>query len=188
MPEDSTQVPTMAPADDLEIRDRPVPPEDPISPSSRLATIELAAQDVRRVLEEQREQNQALTTKLNILFVANGALLTSLTISKLVLIPSPFSLAEIVGFALSFTLLVRAFLPRQVAVSPNLEDRKFLERYLSLSVEDYQLQMLVNLTEVYNANKQRLDDVSQTLKYAAYTTLSIAGLLLTHILAFYFVQ
>lgn len=152
------------------------------------ATIELAARDVRIVLEEQREQSQTLTTKLNILFVTNGALLTSLSISRLMVIPSLFSIAEVVGFLASFTLLVRAFLPRQVAVSPNLEDRKFLERYLALSPEDYQLQMLVNLTETYNANKQRLDDVSQTLKYAAYSTWSVAVIILVHMLAIYFLR
>lgn len=161
----------------------PLPP--PAQPTLIALTLDYAAQDVRRVLEEQREQSQVLTTKLNILFVTNGALLTSLTISQLIFHPSIFSLAEITGFAVSFVLLVRAYLPRQVAVSPNLEDRKFLERYLVLTPDQYQLQMLANLTEIYNANKQRVDDVSQTLKYAAYNTLAIAGVLLTHILATY---
>lgn len=138
------------------------------------------------MLAEQRDQSQVLITKLNILFVANGALLTCLTVSRLVLTPSVFSFAEVTGLASSFFLLVRAFLPRQMAVSPNLEDRKFLERYLTLSPEEYQLQMLVNLAEVYNANKQRLDDVSQTLQYAAYATLGTATVLLSNILALYF--
>lgn len=149
------------------------------------ATIDLAARDVRMVLEEQREQSQILITKLNILFVANGALLTSLTISHLMAMLSPFSFAEALGFMVSFTLLVRAYLPRQVAVSPNLEDRKVLERYLALSPEQYQLQMLVNLSETYNANKQRLDDISQTLIYAAYATLCIAVTVLLHMLVAY---
>lgn len=153
---------------------------------SAVSTIEMAAQDVRLVLTEQREQGQILTTKLNILFVTNGALLTSLNISRLMMIPSPFSIAEVIGFLISFTLLVRAFLPRQVAVSPNLEDRKFLEKYLVLSSDEYQLQMLVNLTETYNANKQRLDDVSQTLRYAAYATWVIAVVMLMHMVVVYF--
>jgi hypothetical protein len=153
---------------------------------SAASTIELAAQDVRLVLTEQREQGQILTTKLNILFVTNGALLTSLNISRLMMIPSPFSIAEVIGFLISFTLLVRAFLPRQVAVSPNLEDRKFLEKYLVLSSDEYQLQMLVNLTETYNANKQRLDDISQTLRYAAYATWVIAVVMLMHMVVVYF--
>ncbi|NJL39554.1 MAG: hypothetical protein HC840_16265 [Leptolyngbyaceae cyanobacterium RM2_2_4] len=154
--------------------------------NSALSTIELAARDVRLVLTEQREQGQILTTKLNILFVTNGALLTSLNISRLMMIPSPFSIAEVIGFLISFTLLVRAFLPRQVAVSPNLEDRKFLEKYLVLSSDEYHLQMLVNLTETYNANKQRLDDVSQTLRYAAYATWVIAVVMLMHMVVVYF--
>lgn len=149
------------------------------------ATLDLAARDVRLVLREQNEQNQMLTTKLNILFVANGALLTSLTISRLIFSNSPLGLAEAVGFISSFSLLMRAFLPRQVAVTPNLEDRKFLETYLALSYRDYQLQMLVNLAETYKANKQRLDDVSQTLRYAAYTVWITAVIMLIHILATY---
>jgi hypothetical protein len=109
-----------------------------------ISTLELAAKDVRMVMDQQRERSQTLTTKLNILFVTNGALLTSLIISRLLFFPSPFSIAEILGFLLNFTLLISAFLPRQVAISPNLEDKKFLERYLVLSPEEYQLQMLVN--------------------------------------------
>lgn len=156
-------------------------------PMLALATLDLAAQDVRTVLREQREEGQILTTKLNILFVTNGALLTSLSISRLIISGSVFNVAEVIGFLMSFTLLVRAFLPRQVAVTPNLEDRKFLETYLVLSYEEYQLQMLVNLAQTYNANKQRLDDVSQTLKYAAYATWATAVVMLAHILVTFLV-
>lgn len=152
-----------------------------------LSTIELAARDVRMVLDQQRERNQTLTTKLNILFVTNGALLTSLIISRLVFILSPFSIAELLGFLINFTLLINAFLPRQVAISPNLEDKKFLERYLVLSPEEYQLQMIVNLAETYNANRQRLEDVSLSLKYSAFVTWGIALILLMHVVAVYFV-
>lgn len=157
-----------------------------IQPTQTLTTIELAARDVRSVLREQSEQGQRLTTKLNILFVANGALLTSLSVSRLIINASLFSVTEAVGFLVGFTLLVRAFLPRQTAVSPNLEDRKFLERYLALSPEEYQLQMMVNLAQTYNANKQRLDDVSQTLKYAAYATWFTAVIMLIQIISIYF--
>jgi hypothetical protein len=156
--------------------------------SRSLSTLELAAKDVRMVLDQQRERGQTLTTKLNILFVTNGALLTSLVISRLLFFPSPFSIAEILGFLLNFTLLINAFLPRQVAVSPNLEDKKFLERYLVLSPEEYQLQMLVNLAETYNANRQRLEDVSLSLKYSAFVTWGIALILLMHVVAFYFLK
>jgi hypothetical protein len=164
------------------------PPPDPAPepPLLQRETLDLAARDVRMVLQEQNSQNQMLTTKLNILFVSNGALLTSLSISRLLVSGSPFSLAEAFGFLLSFTLLMRAFLPRQVAVTPNLEDRKFLETYLALSYDDYQLQMLVNLAETYNANRQRLEDVSQSLKYAAYTTWVTAAIMLVHTLMTYF--
>lgn len=164
--------------------DEPTPEPLSIPP----ATLALAAQDVRMVLREQNEQSQILTTKLNILFVANGALLTSLSISRLLVSGSVFSLAEIVGFLVSFSLLMGAFLPRQVAVTPNLEDRKFLETYLALPEQDYQLQMLVNLSETYNANKQRLEDTSQSLKYAAYTIWGTTAIMLVHILVIYVVS
>lgn len=103
------------------------------TPALSALTLGLAAQDVRTVLREQNEQSHTLTTKLNILFVANGALLTSLTISRLLVSGSLFSVAEILGFLISFSLLMRAFLPRQVAVTPNLEDQNFLETYLAFS-------------------------------------------------------
>ncbi|MBD2112746.1 hypothetical protein H6F59_13020 [Nodosilinea sp. FACHB-141] len=187
-------VSTPAPADTLPLVDAPpdevqlsLPVEEPAPEPLTIppATLALAAQDVRMVLREQNEQSQILTTKLNILFVANGALLTSLSISRLLVSGSVFSIAEIVGFLASFSLLMGAFLPRQVAVTPNLEDRKFLETYLALSEQDYQLQMLVNLSETYNANKQRLEDTSQSLKYAAYTIWSTTVIMLVHILVIY---
>jgi len=154
-----------------------------------LKTLDLAADDVRRVMKAQDDQGQTLTTKLNILFVTNGALLTSVSISRLMAMPSRFSLGfnvlEVLGFLLSFTLLISAFFPRQVVVSPNLQDQKFLERYLLLSADEYQLQMLVNLIETYNANRQRLDDVSLSLRYAAYATWIIAALILSHMVVAY---
>ncbi|MGF1520613.1 MAG: hypothetical protein ACFCVB_22850 [Nodosilinea sp.] len=180
-----TQLPVAElPPDEVQLS---LPVEEPIPQPLAIppATLALAAQDVRMVLREQNEQSQILTTKLNILFVANGALLTSLSISRLLVSSSVFSLAEIVGFLVSFSLLMGAFLPRQVAVTPNLEDRKFLETYLALPEQDYQLQMLVNLSETYNANKQRLEDTSQSLKYAAYTIWGTTAIMLIHILVIY---
>jgi hypothetical protein len=161
-----------------------VPPAA-LKPASLHTTTDLATNDVRLVLEVQREQNQLLTTKLNILFVANGALLTTLSISRLAMTTSPFTVIEVLGFLINFTLLVQAFLPRQIAVTPNLEDRKVLERYLSLGPEDYQLQMLVNLTETYLLNKQRLDDTSVTLRYSAYATWLIGVTILLHMVTNY---
>lgn len=149
-------------------------------------TLELAARDVRLVLDIQREQNQILTTKLNILFVANGALLTTLSISHLATALRMFSLVEVLGFLINFTLLIQAFLPRQTAVSPNLEDLRLLERYLGLGTSDYQLQMLVNLAETYHFNKQRLDDVSETLRFSAYVTWIVAVTILLHMMTVYF--
>ncbi len=164
------------------------PAADPPPKKQRFwSTIALAANDVRSVLNQQRQQGQLLTTKLNILFVVNGALLTSLTLSRLMFIPSPFSLAEIIGFLVNFTLLINAFLPRQIAISPNLGDNKFLERYLTLTPEEYQLRMMVNLVHTYQANQQRIDDVSQTLNYAAYVTWTIAFVIMMHtVVAFFF--
>jgi hypothetical protein len=150
-------------------------------------TVALAAQDIRSVLEQQRQESHNLTTKLNILFVVNGALLTSLTLSRLMFIPSLFALSEILGFLINFTLLINAFLPRQVAVSPNLGDQKFLERYLPLTPEEYHLKMMVNLVQTYQINKQRLDDISQTLTYAAYGTWTVAFTIMLHVVSAYFV-
>lgn len=162
--------------------------ESPANTTFSPITLDLAAQDVRMVLSQQRERSQSLTTKLNILFVTNGALFTSLMISRLAFFPSVFSITEILGFLLNFTLLINAFLPRQMAISPNLGDHKFLERYLTLSPEEYQLQMMVNLVETYNANKQRLEDISSSLKYSAYVTWCIALILTLHIVAAYFIS
>jgi hypothetical protein len=169
-----------------ELNDIDSPSEEP-KKSYYPETIAFAAEDVRWVIEQQKERSHLLITKLNILFVVNGALWTSLTISKLIFTPSFFSCAEIFGFVLNFSLLVNAFLPRQEAVSPNLEDRKFLEKYLTLAPEEYQLQMMVNLVETYNANKQRIDDVSQSLTYSAYVTWAIALVIMLHVVAVYLV-
>jgi len=151
-------------------------------------TIELAAQDVLVVINQQKQKGQLLTTKLNILFVVNGALLTCLILSRLLLYPSIFSVTEIIGLLLNFSLLIAAFLPRQEAISPNLEDRKFLERYLALSPDDYQLKMIANHIATYNTNKQRLDDVSQSMTYAAYVTWCIALSVMLQIVSSYFVH
>lgn len=183
--QEASQAPEIRENKTVEIRESKTP-EHRETPS--FSTIELAARDVRMVIDQQRERGQTLTTKLNILFVTNGALLTSLIISRLLFVLSPFSVAELLGFLLNFTLLINAFLPRQVAVSPNLEDKKFLERYLVLSPEEYQLQMIVNLVQTYNANRQRLEDVSLSLKYSAFVTWGIALILLMHVVASYFVS
>ncbi|KKJ01673.1 hypothetical protein PROH_02885 [Prochlorothrix hollandica PCC 9006 = CALU 1027] len=152
-------------------------------------TLDMAADDVRRVMQAQEDQGQTLTTKLNILFVTNGALLTNISISGLMAFSGHFSvifnIVEVLGFLMSFTLLISAFFPRQVVVSPNLQDSKFLERYLLLRADEYQLQMLVNLVETYNANRQRLDDVSQSLRYASYATWMIAAVILCHMVVIY---
>jgi hypothetical protein len=149
-------------------------------------TIYLAHRDVIGVLDRQKERNITLTTKLNILFVVNGALWTSLTISRGIFAPSIFSVVEVLGFGLNFTLLINAFLPRQEAVTPNLEDTKFLERYLILSPEDYQLKMMANLVQTYNTNRQRIEDVSQSLTYSAYVTWVIALVMMLQVITAYF--
>nr|WP_202895996.1 hypothetical protein [Iningainema tapete] len=141
--------------------------------------MQLAGQDVRRLLEKQKDERQILLTQLNILFVTNSALLTVLTISKLLPVFSLFSVAEILLFLLNFTLLINAFLPRQLAVSPNLKDDQ-LDVYLRMQPIQYQLQTLSDLSITYNTNKQRLDEISQLLLYAAYVTWGIAFVALLH--------
>lgn len=145
-------------------------------------TLDLAIRDARSVLNQQQQLRQLSLTQLNILFVVNTALLTILSFSRLILTFSWFSLIEIAGFLFSFSILIYALLPRQMLVTPNLEDRELLERYLALSPDEYRLQMLTNLIEVYNANKQRLDDITQTLAVASYALWVTVVLALSHIL------
>lgn len=150
--------------------------------SADFVTLDLAIRDARAVLDQQQQLRQFSLTQLNILFVVNTALLTILSISRLIFTLSWFSLLEISGFLLSFSLLIYALLPRQLLVTPNLEDRESLERYLALSPDDYRLQMLTNLVEVYNANKQRLDDITQALLLASYALWATVIMTLLHIL------
>lgn len=162
-------------------------PEETQSSQPDPVTLDLALEDIRRVIEQQHQQSQLLTTKLNILFAVNsGGLLIALAISKLILIPSIFSVAEMVGFMITFALLLSAFLPRQVAVTPNLGNVEVVERYLNLSKTSYQLQMIVNLVETYNVNRQRLDDKSKSLTYAAYSTFGIVIIITFHVFSLYY--
>ncbi|MEH2325672.1 MAG: hypothetical protein V7K32_19345 [Nostoc sp.] len=48
------------------------------SPAIDKETLELATQDVRRILEIQKEEQQILITQMNILFVTNSAILSFL--------------------------------------------------------------------------------------------------------------
>ncbi|MHC5832370.1 MAG: hypothetical protein ACYT04_94420, partial [Nostoc sp.] len=83
------------------------------NPTIDKETLELAAQDVRRVIERQKEERQILITQMNILFVTNTALLSFLTISRLITIFSLFSVIEILLLLFNFMLLIRALLPRK---------------------------------------------------------------------------
>ncbi|ABA24469.1 hypothetical protein Ava_4872 [Trichormus variabilis ATCC 29413] len=96
-------------------------------------TLKLALEDVRRVMEKQKEERQFLLTQINILFVTNTALLTFLTISRLLTKFSLFSAVELFLMFLNFMLLIRALLPRQFSVTPNLETEDFFNKYLGLS-------------------------------------------------------
>lgn len=145
-------------------------------------TLDLAMRDARSVLDQQQQLRQQSLTQLNILFVANTALLSVLAISRLIFTVSLFSVIELLGFSLSFTLLGYALLPRQPFVTPNLADRESLERYLALSPDEYRLQMLTNLVEVYKANKQRLDDITQALSLATYSVWITMIATLSHIM------
>lgn len=150
-------------------------------------TIKLALEDIQRVTEQQKQLKRDLTSKRNILLVTNSALLTFMAISKLITVLSLFSLGEIVGLAVNFTLLLRAFLPRQVSVSPNLKIENFLENYLIINSDEYQLRMVYNLEESYNTNQQRLDDIAQTISQSAYVTGGIALVVLLHLFASYLI-
>lgn len=157
----------------------------PLEPKqeSFIVTLNLALQDAKAVIDQQQQLRQLSLTQLNILFVTNTALLTVLSISRLIFTISVFSVVEISGFLLSFSVLIYALLPRQPFVTPNLEDRESIERYLALSPDEYRLQMLTNLVEVYKANKQRLDDITQALSLATYIVWGMAIITLSHVLS-----
>lgn len=143
-------------------------------------TLKLALEDVRRVMEKQKEERQFLLTQINILFVTNTALLTFLTISRLLTKFSLFSAVELFLMFLNFMLLIRALLPRQFSVTPNLETEDFFNKYLGLSSQQYQMQMLVNLRTTYNNNQNRVEDIAQSLTYSAFVTATIAVIALLH--------
>lgn len=155
------------------------PIEDPV-------TLRLAARDVRTVLDKQKEERQILLTQMNILFVTNTAVLTVLAISRLLTIFTIFNAIEVLLVLLNFILLINALLPRRFVITPVPND-DFLERYLALSNQNYELQMLVNLVTTYNANKQTIDDISQTLTYAAYVTLGVIFVAVLHLGTVYFI-
>jgi len=150
-------------------------------------TLELAAQDVRRVLERQKEERQVLITQMNILFVTNTALLSFLTISRLITKYSFFSVLETLLLLFNFLLLIWALLPRRFFVSPNLETEDFQNRYLEFSPQEYHLQMLANLRETYNKNQKQVEDISQSLTYATFVTTGIAIVGLLHQVIVYFI-
>ncbi|MFW9260638.1 hypothetical protein [Nostoc sp. CALU 546] len=164
------------------------------SPTIDKETLELAAQDVRRVIERQKEERQILITQMNILFVTNSAILSFLTISRLITIFSIFSALEILLFSINFLLLIWALLPRKFFVSPNLEKSeenegklKFPEDYLTFTPQEYNLQMLADFRETYNNNQKQVDDISLALKYATGVTAGIAVVSLLHQVTVYFI-
>ncbi|WP_445634645.1 hypothetical protein NSTC745_06472 [Nostoc sp. DSM 114161] len=120
-------------------------------------TLELAAQDVRRILERQKEERQVLIAQMNILFVTNTALLSFLTISRLITKYSSFSVLETLLLLFNFLLLIWALLPRKFFVSRNLETEDFQNRYLGFSLQEYHLHMLANLRETYNKNQKQVN-------------------------------
>ncbi len=161
-------------------------PESEESPIQDPVTVRLAARDVRTVLDKQKEERQILLTQMNILFVTNTAVLTVLAISRLLTIFTIFNAIEVLLVLLNFILLINALLPRRFVITPVPND-DFLERYLALSNQEYDLQMLVNLVTAYNANKQTIDDISQTLTYAAYVTLGVIFVAVLHLGTVYFI-
>ncbi|MGD1875613.1 MAG: hypothetical protein ACFB02_21470 [Mastigocoleus sp.] len=155
------------------------PHQDPV-------TVRLAARDVRSVMDRQKEERQILLRQMNILFVTNTAVLTVLAISRLLTIFTIFNAIEVFLVLINFYLLINALLPRRFVITP-IPSQQFLERYLPLSNQTYELQMLVNLVETYNANRQTIDDVSQTLTYAAYVTLGVIFVAVLHLATVYFI-
>ncbi len=172
---------------DLTAASPPKPPPEPPLAAPDFVTVSLALKDVRAVLVEQQQLRQLSFTQLNILFVVNTALLSVLSITRLIFSRTPFSLIEIAGFALSFSLLIYALLPRTPLVTPNPKNLD-IEESLAKSANDYQIQMLSNFQEVYRANQQRIDDITQALLLASLTLWATVIVALLHILTAIFAQ
>ena len=168
------------------VEEAKAPTESEGSPIQDPVTVRIAARDVRTVLDKQKEERQILLTQMNILFVTNTAVLTVLAISRLLTIFTIFNAIEVLLVLLNFILLINALLPRRFVITPVPND-DFLERYLALSNQNYELQMLVNLVAAYNANKQTIDDISQTLTYAAYVALGVIFVAVLHLGTVYFI-
>lgn len=164
----------------------PADGESPLA-APDFVTVSLALKDVRAVLLQQQQFRQLSFTQLNILFVVNTALLSVLSFSKLIFSRSWFSLIEIAGFSLSFSLLIFALLPRTPLVTPD-PGKLDIEESLAKSANDYQLQMLSNFQQVYRANQQRIDDITQALLLASFTLWATVIVALLHILAAIFGQ
>ena len=148
-------------------------------------TIKLALEDIQRVTEQQRQLRQDLTTKLNILFVTNSALLSFMAISRLISFCNLFTLLELLALGTNFVLLFGAFVPSQPSASPNLITKEFVENYPTMEPDEYHLQMLYDLQDSYIANQQRLDDIAQMVLRSAGVTGVIAVVVIVHIFASY---
>ena len=116
----------------------------------------------------------------HILFVVNTALLSVLSFSKLIFSQTWFSLIEIGGFLISFSLLINALVPRQVSVTPNPAT---IQSQIAKPANDYRQQLLRSFQKIYQSNQQRLDDVADSLVKASYTLWGILITALLHILA-----
>lgn len=170
---------------DLALEDLQPDLSPPVAPD--FVTVSLALKDVRAVLVQQQQLRQLSLTQLNILFVVNTALLSVLSFTKLIFGRNWFSLIEIAGFSLSFSLLIFALLPRTQSVTPNPKNLD-IEESLAKSANDYQLQMLSNFQEVYRTNQQRIDDITQALLVASFTLWATVIVALLHILTANFAQ
>ncbi|NER37032.1 MAG: hypothetical protein F6J93_24195 [Oscillatoria sp. SIO1A7] len=148
-------------------------------------TLELAAEDVRRLIDQQQKERQFLINQLNILFLTNSTLLTFVAISGVFV--GSFRIIEILVLLVNYLLLFSAFLPSQVSVSPNLEDDAFLVNYLKFEPDEYQFQMLYDLKESYNQNKKRLDYIAQSLLWARLVFGLVVALPILYLLVSYFI-
>lgn len=164
-----------------QLQSEPEPKEQQLNSNSLRASVG----DAWRVTEQQRVLRQDLTSKLNILFVANSALLSFLAISKLISFCNLFSLLELLALCTNFILLLGAFVPSQPFVTPNLTTDEFVENYPTMEPDEYYLQMLYNLQDSYNDNRQRLDDIAQMLSRSAAFTGVLVVVIIAHIFASY---
>jgi len=164
-----------------QLQSEPEPNEQQLNSKS----LRWSVKDAWRVTKQQRLLRQELTSKLNILLVANSALLSFLAISELISFCNLFSLLELLALCTNFILILGVFVPIQPSVTPNLTTDEFVENYPTMEPDEYNFQMLQNIKKSYQDNQRKFDNIAQMLSRSAAVTGVIVVVVIVHIFASY---